>query len=85
MDYDGRFVEPFRTVPYRANSFVMWLNTERSLHGVTPRAITPVHRRYVNFIGECYALTTDGFFPLRRSLMGRASSTLRRLAGAKDV
>jgi hypothetical protein len=85
MDYDERFVEPFRTIPYRANSFIMWLNTGRSLHGVTPRKPTPMHRRYVNFIGECYALRTDGFFPLRRSFLGEATSTLRRLAGARDV
>jgi hypothetical protein len=85
MDYEERFVEPFRTIPYRSNSFIMWLNTERSLHGVTPRQPTPMHRRYVNFIGEAYALTTDGFFPLRRSLLGGATSTLRRLAGAREV
>ena len=85
MDYEERFVEPFRTIPYRPNSFIMWLNTGRSLHGVTPRPPTPMHRRYVNFIGEAYALTTDGFFPLRRSLLGEATSALRRLAGAREV
>lgn len=85
MDYEERFVEPFRTIPYGPNSFIMWLNTGRSLHGVTPRTPTPMHRRYVNFIGECYALRTDGFFPLRRSFLGEATSVLRRLAGAREV
>ncbi|HSA82194.1 MAG TPA: 2OG-Fe(II) oxygenase [Geminicoccaceae bacterium] len=83
MDYEERFVEPFRTIPYHSNSLIMWLNTARSLHGVTPRQPTPMHRRYVNLIGEAYALTTDGFFPLRRSLLGGATSAVRRLVSAR--
>jgi hypothetical protein len=49
---------------------------------VTPRAITPVHRRCVNFIGECHALITGSFFPLRRSLIGAAASWLGQLGGS---
>jgi hypothetical protein len=75
----GAVRRAFKTVSYRANAFIMWLDTGRSLHGVTPRAVTPVHRRYVNFIGESYALTTGSFFPLRRSLIGAAGSRLRQL------
>ena len=85
MDYEERFVEPVSTIPYRPNSFIMWLNTPRSLHGVTARAPTSVHRRYVNFIGECYSLTTEGFFTLRRSWLGGTASMLRRFVGAREV
>jgi hypothetical protein len=85
MNIPARFVTGFKTVRYRANTLVMWLNTDHSLHGVTPRSPTPSPRRYVNFLGECYNLTTGGFFPLRRSTLGLAGSAVRRLVGARDA
>jgi hypothetical protein len=85
MNVSHRFVVPFKTVRYRPNTLVMWLNTGHSLHGVTPRSPTPTPRRYVNLLGECYNLTTGGFFPLRRSMLGRAGTAVRRLVGARDA
>jgi hypothetical protein len=85
MNVPERFIEPFHTVPYRANAMIMWVNTWRSFHGVTPRSVTAVPRRYINFVGESYRLSTGGFFPMRRTLAGRAGSTLRRLVGARDA
>jgi hypothetical protein len=43
-----------KTVSYAPNTLVMWLNTPYSLHGVTPRSVTPFVRRYVSFFGECF-------------------------------
>lgn len=59
---EPRFVEKVKAIPYRSNTLVMWLNTPYSLHGVSPRSITPIIRRYINFMGECYRSEQDGFF-----------------------
>lgn len=84
LDLDDRYVERIKEIPYRPNTLVMWLNTPRSLHGVSPRSVTDVPRRYVNFISECYRLSTDGFFPIRRSLVDTAIIRARKLVGLRD-
>lgn len=73
------FIEAVDQVPYRANTIILWLNTPRSLHGVTPRSVTEVPRRFVNFIGESYVTRPAGFFPVKRSLSGRIGDAARRL------
>ena len=79
-----RFVEPVADIPYQPNMLILWLNTPRSLHGVTPRSVTPVPRRYINFLAECYTQHVDGFFPLKRNFFGRfhalAKGAIRRRA-----
>lgn len=84
-DIPAHFLEPFRVVPYRANTLVMYLNTPHSIHGVSPRAVTPLHRRYVNLQCECYRLTTGAFFPVQRDPLGRLGSAARRLMGCRDA
>lgn len=84
-DIPERFVEPYRVVPYRANTLVMYLNTPRSIHGVSPRAVTPAYRRYVNLQCECYRLTTGEFFPVQRDAVGRFGSAVRRALGLRDA
>lgn len=37
-------------VPYTANRFVGFVNSAKSIHGVTPREPTSRHRRYINFV-----------------------------------
>lgn len=59
---DPKFVEQVDSVPYGANKLVMWPNSGYHIHGVSPRAITDMPRRYVNFLGECYGGKRDGFF-----------------------
>jgi hypothetical protein len=49
MDRDVEMVE---TVPYAANAYACFVNSEKSVHGVSPRGITQVPRRYINFIAE---------------------------------
>lgn len=39
-------------VAYSANLLVMFVNSPRSFHGVTPRSVTPHVRRYINFLAE---------------------------------
>jgi hypothetical protein len=47
-----RDVEVVKTVPYRANSYLCFVNSPQAVHGVSPRDTTDVPRRYVNFIAE---------------------------------
>ncbi len=47
-----RDVELIKTVPYAANTYLCFLNSENAVHGVSPRGITDVPRRYINFIAE---------------------------------
>ncbi len=49
MDRD---VELAKTVTYAANSYTCFVNSAKAVHGVSPRGITDVPRRYINFIAE---------------------------------
>ena len=48
----NRDVELVKTVPYRANSYLCFVNSAEAVHGVSPRDTTDVPRRYINFIAE---------------------------------
>ena len=67
---------------YAPNTLVMWLNTPKALHGVTPRAITETPRRYINFVADCYGLASDVLFDVPRTpagaVKGWARHALRR-------
>jgi hypothetical protein len=52
FEVDPRSVEDVRVIPYEKNVLVLFLNTARSIHAVTPRFPTPHTRRFVNVIGE---------------------------------
>ncbi len=45
-------IELCRHIPYAANTLVAFVNSARAAHGVTPRAPSPLPRRYINFIVE---------------------------------
>ena len=45
-------VQLVSTVGYAANTYVGFVNSARSVHGVSPRDVTDVPRRYINFIAE---------------------------------
>ena len=51
-DADPSATERVDTVPYQANTMVMFLNTQDALHAVTPRAPSQHTRKLVNTIGE---------------------------------
>jgi len=51
---DAASVEVATTVTYAPNTLVMWLNSPLAVHGVSPRSVTGIPRRYVNLLGECY-------------------------------
>ena len=85
LDVRPNFVEQVAEVPYRPNTLIMWLNTPRSLHGVSPRSVCAVPRRYVNLLAECYTLATDGFFQVKQNFAVHALRAVRRLAGMRDA
>jgi hypothetical protein len=45
-------VEKVKTVRYAANTYACFLNSDQAVHGVSPRGITDIPRRYINFIAE---------------------------------
>jgi len=73
---EERFVEKVGSVSYAPNRLVLFLNTIDSVHGVSPRSVTPFTRRLCNFIGESGhgSLFT---IPTKISPTARAKSFLR--------
>ncbi len=54
-----------KTIKYKPNCFVMFLNTNKAVHGVTPRINSETERLSINIIAE----VTDrkyAMFPLRK-------------------
>ena len=49
---DSNLHRPVKEVPYKANSFCMFLNVAGSVHSVTPRISPTERRRSINIIGE---------------------------------
>lgn len=52
LEIEQDCVELVDKVPYKANTLVMFMNGETSVHGVSPRSPTTVTRNLVNLIGE---------------------------------
>lgn len=78
------YVDVVRTVPYRSNVLVFFLNTEKSLHGVTVRSKTNHTRCFLNLVAE----VKKPLFDLSKfdgSLMEKVMGRLKRLVlpGAK--
>jgi hypothetical protein len=75
MKADSNLVEAFRTIPYAPNTYVLMLNTDNSLHGVTVRQPTRFVRKFA---------VTSGFFPGvdEKGLLGRRKGMIEQL---KDV
>jgi hypothetical protein len=47
-----KHTELVKEIRYDNNVFVLFINSLDALHAVTPRAITPYDRTFVNFVGE---------------------------------
>uniref|UniRef100_A0A7S0R420 Prolyl 4-hydroxylase alpha subunit Fe(2+) 2OG dioxygenase domain-containing protein n=1 Tax=Pyramimonas obovata TaxID=1411642 RepID=A0A7S0R420_9CHLO len=71
------------TVPYAKNTMVFFINSDHSVHGVSPRGRTPFSRRLVNFVGQKVieadiAKAKDSkFAPLVASLPAKKALTSR--------
>ena len=64
------------TIPYRANTLVAFVNSERALHAVSIRQPTPHSRRLVNIIGEVYRPLPNGLFVKRQKPFGKLRQKL---------
>jgi hypothetical protein len=64
-----------KTVTYAPNRFVSFVNSEKAVHGVSPRSVTDTPRRYVNMVAE---LPISAFRP-------KQISHWRKLWLSKDV
>lgn len=70
-------------VEYTANRLFMFLNSPDSLHGVTPRLVTPLTRRYINvlLVAGVHLFETNGAGLKRKSsIRGLGKKLLDRLA-----
>lgn len=45
-------IERVKTVNYAANTYICFVNSQVAVHGVSPRSMTAVPRRYINFVAE---------------------------------
>lgn len=63
----GREVDPHdaelvSTIEYKANTLVAFINSDVSLHGVSPRAPSNRSRRLVNIVGRVHLSIPEGLF-----------------------
>jgi hypothetical protein len=49
---DDKYVEKVKTIPYRLGTLVFFMNSPKSLHGVSVRGQTSVPRRFMNLVIE---------------------------------
>ena len=70
------------TVPYARNRMLLFHNSPDSLHGVTPRAKTPIVRRYINFLLEARVPVFDlSAYQVAPSLSRRVEKIWQKVAG----
>ena len=58
------FIEKIKVLKYESNTAIIWVNSPRAIHGVTPREPSPNSRRLIYLSGrvgkKCFP---DGIFP----------------------
>ena len=69
-----RHVELVKTVPYKANTFVFFINSINSLHAVTTRQVTPHTRKFLNLLAD----SDQNFFNLKAAPHLRIRNAVRR-------
>lgn len=85
---DGQDVEQESTIGYKPNRLIFFLATDRALHGVSPRSVTPHWRRLVVisgwFPGVDYS-DTDTMHGRFSGIAARAKGLVRRALGRERV
>jgi len=61
-------VRTVNTAPYKANTLVLFLNSPKSIHAVSPRSPTPLTRRHINFCADLRFDLFDMELPARLAL-----------------
>lgn len=67
-EVDADAVRTVRTARYKANTLVLFLNSPKSLHAVSPRSPTPLTRRHINFCADVPFDLFDFELPARLAL-----------------
>lgn len=67
-EVDAGLVRTVRTARYKANTLVLFLNSPRALHAVSPRSPTPLTRRHINFCADLPFDLFDFALPPRLAL-----------------
>lgn len=67
MELDDEKVEIVNTARYEANTLVLFINSEQSIHAVSPRTATPVARRHINFTADMFGLQGEALFKVVHS------------------
>jgi hypothetical protein len=71
-EVDPLAVKTVHTAKYQANTLVLFLNSPRSIHAVSPRTPTPLTRRHVNFCCDVnfdlFQIHAPARFALKRRL-----------------
>lgn len=82
-DVDPSDTERSATVPYAANTLVIFINTPESLHAVTPRHATALSRRLVNIVGRVQRSVPEGLFerPQKKGVKALAARYARKTYG----
>jgi len=82
-DVDPSDTERCATVPYRANTLVIFINSPESLHAVTPRHATALSRRLVNIVGRVPRSVPEGLFerPQKKGFKALAARYARKTYG----
>lgn len=61
-EVDESDAEPVRTVTYKPNTAVIFINSESALHAVSARDPSPISRRLVNIMGRVHHSIPEGLF-----------------------
>jgi len=62
MEIEQDKVEIVDAAKYEANTLVLFINSKKSIHAVSPRTGTPVPRRHINFTADLFGLEQDALF-----------------------
>lgn len=62
MEVEQHKVEVSDTAIYEANTLVLFINSKKSIHAVSPRTATPVPRRHINFTADLFGLQENALF-----------------------
>ncbi|EHR42207.1 hypothetical protein [Alishewanella jeotgali] len=62
MEVEPKKVSVVRTAEYEANTLVLFINSEKSIHAVSPRTATKTPRKHINFTADLFSLNDKGLF-----------------------
>lgn len=62
MEVEDEKINVVETAKYEANTLVFFINSEKSIHAVSPRSATPIPRKHINFTADLFNLGEEGLF-----------------------